>query len=626
MAAKQPRKPASTLNRDRDQAGNAPQPITPETGGLTDVIRKMEREAKAAREAEADELNDRVEATLMRSIDIQASNNKAAKRQNMKELKAMRDELRMAGKRGEDTKEYEALFDKLIKGSVESTGIATKVVSDLQSNVLGRIPTLDSIIGLAGASNPMIGLGLKILSSASRNMSEAKRAADAERSKRLDNVKSEAEATALKLKQLKQQREDKLKPANDPGVDRGDGRDSNGKFIKDAQGVSLKQLDVLIGIYERLGGTEEQLKASVQEQRNAARLAAKARSESMVDDLQGLEEKKEKKPLLLPAANDPNGGKKKGFLANVAGEAIGNVIGRLIPSILGGLTTGLVALGGIFSKGGKLLKVAGKASGILTIVMAVFDFFDGFSKAGEMLGVKDPTFIDRVFMGFVGIWKGLVGIVDSITGMLGFKTDFAGMTEKFLVGVYKDYYMPVINFIGDTASKMTGWATDAGAAVATFFDEKKKALASMWDAVTEFDVGEFLGSVKEGFKKKVEDMFTFVKDSIEDLLVTGIGSLVDILPEFARTQGMNDLVKRKNDLQTRKEAEKQQTFPAQYDTTAKAIQDDKDRKEAEAKAATAVVQQNNNTNVNNNTTIGQPKISVGNPDQTAGAGHTTFGS
>lgn len=628
--AKPPRKVASTLQRDLNPSGEATQPVVQEPGSFTDVIRRMEKTAQARSEQESQELTERIEATLMRSLDIQASNNKAAKRQNLKDLKSMRDELKVSKGMGDNQKEYELLFDKLIKQSVETSGIATKVVTDLQSNVLGKIPTLAGLIGLAGSSNPMIGMGLKLLSSAGRNLAEARRNANDVRAKNLENLKGEAQATAAKLKQAKK---DTLQPANDEkasGVDQGKDRDENGRFVKDSNVTAIKQLDVLIGIYERLGGTKDELEKSVLEQKAAARLAAKERSEAAVDRLQALEAAKEGKSKLIPAANDPDIGKKGGgFLKHVAGEAIGNMLGKWIPLIMGGMGTGLASMAVLLGKGGRLLKLAGKVSGVITLVMAAFDFFDGFTNAAQVLGKENPTFVDKVMSGFISVWKGIAGIADTITGLFGFKTDLAGSVEKGLVTLYNNYmsgfYNAVADFVTNGVKQIVSFGVSSYSEIGKFYDEKKKQVTDLFQAVADFDVGEFLVATKNGFKKKVEDMFTFVKDSIEDLLVTGLGSLVDALPEFARTDSMNDLVKRKNDIQTRKQAEKDPGFAKGYEKTSDDLKDEQAKKDAAGKAGTAAVVQQNNTNVANNTTIGQPKISVGNPDTTGQSGFMSFG-
>ena len=621
--AKPPRKAASPLRKDQPEA--APQ-VTQEPGTFTDVLRRMQKETQAASEAEAQELTERVEAILMRSLEVQASTNKAAKRQNLKELKAMRDELKATQGMGDTQKEYEALFDKLVKQSVETSGIAAKVATDLQSNILGKIPTIAGLVNLAGSNNPMIGMGLKLLSSASRNITEAKRNASAERAKRLDNLKSESLAISEKLKQAKKSG---LEPANDPkvGVDRGDGRDENGKFIKETNSLTLKQLDVLIGIYERLGGAKDELEKSVAEQKVATRLAAKARSEAEVDRLQGLENAKESKSKLIPAANDSALGpdKEGGMLKHIAGEAIGNMVGKYIPLILAGLVPTMVSLGVLLGKGGKLLKLAGKVTGVIAVAMAVFDFFKGFTNAAEILGKADVGIVDKVAAGLINLVSSLIGLVDDVLGFFGVNTDFAGTAKAAMVDFYNQYSGKVISFVTELATNLTDWVVDTAGSIGKFFDEKTAQVKSLWDAVSNFDVSEFMVSVKEGFKKKVEDMFTFVKDSIEDLLVSGIGSLVDVLPEFARTEGMNEILKRKNDIQTRKQAEKDPGFVKGYEKTADEIKDEKAKREAAATAATAAVLQQNNTSVSNNTTIGQPKISVGNPDQSASQGLMTFG-
>jgi len=637
---KPPSRQAPRRPQTQAQAQAAPV-IQPEASGLTNVIARLERDAKSQRDAQGKELNERIEATLMRSIDIQAKGNAVAKRQNLKDLKSLRTELKLAsnGSGGTHVKEFEDIFDKLINQSVETSGLVSKLAGDMHGGFLAKLPTLDNLVSLASASNPMIALGLKVVGSAGRMMKEAKAKADAERGARLANVKSEADAISLKLKKLKDEKEGKLTPANDSKGGGAD-RDENGKFIKGGQSAQVKQLDVLIKIYERLGGSQAELEKSVEAQKVANRLAAKAQQDAQVAKLQGLENAKESRFKLLPAANDAkvigkgDGGKSGGMIGNILGEAVGNMVGKWVPGFLtkglGGKGFGKIfeSFGGIFKTAGKFLKVAGKASGIITIIMTAFDFFDGFSNAASVLGKENPSVIDKVMSGFIGVWKGIAGIADTVAGLFGFDTNLAGMVEKGLATLYNNYmsgfYNAVADFITNGVKQIVSFGVSSVGLISEFFDGKKKMFSDLFQAVSDFDVGEFMTDVKLGFKKKVEDMFSFVKDSIQDLLVNGIGSLVEMLPEFARTDAMNNIIKQKTDLQIKKD---QANFPKTYEKTADNIKEEKAKKEEEKakSAAGAVVQQNNNTNVSNNTSVSAPKISTTNPDQGTTGGMFTFG-
>lgn len=605
-----------------------PQPPKPpgvdQVAKLTNVIARLERDTAAQVEAQGKELGERIEAALLRSLDIQESNDKVARRQNMKDIKALRSELKMArksGVEGDNFGEFEVLLDKFVKQSVETTGLANKVVHDLQSDLSSRMPTLDGLLRLAGASNPMIGMGLKLIGTASRNIKEARRSAQAERTKRLQNLKTEAEANAAKLKDLKAKKES-MEPANDPQVDRGDGRDENGRFLKS---TSIKQLDVLIKIYERLGGTQEELQKSVEAQRSTARLAAKSRSESEVDKLRLLGEEKPKPKL--EAANDPKIGDKKtnAMLEAIAGEAIGNMVARWLPAIGVGMAGALGGIAKVFTSGTKLLKVAGKASVILTAVLAVFDFADGFQNAGDMLGKKGVNLTDKVAAGLISVVSGITGIIDDVAGLVGIDTDLGGKTKAVLVDFYNGFITNLIDSTKSAVGDMLTFGSEAKASTLKFIDEKTQAMANAWTAVSEFDLGEWLGEVKNKMKKKVEDMFDFVRTSIEELLISGVASMIEVLPEFARTSGMNEIVERKNALVTRKQAEKDAGFAKSYERTNESIKDEKERREAEkANAATANVVQQNSTKVSNHTTIGQPKINVANPDRSSSGGLAVF--
>jgi len=102
-------------------------------------------------------------------------------------------------------------------------------------------------------------------------------------------------------------------------------------------------------------------------------------------------------------------GRGAGAAAGTAARAAGAARG-------GGLLGGL---GGAARTLGRGAKIAGKASGVLALVMGAIDFVQGFSNAAEIAGIEDPDDLklsDKIQAGFASAISGLTfGLVDSQT-------------------------------------------------------------------------------------------------------------------------------------------------------------------------------------------------------------------
>lgn len=87
---------------------------------------------------------------------------------------------------------------------------------------------------------------------------------------------------------------------------------------------------------------------------------------------------------------------------------------------------------GKVAKLGKLAKGIPLVGQVIAAAFAVYDFFDGFMNAGDFLGKAEEatTLWDKISVGVGSLVGGLVGIVDSITGLFGFETDVGGYVKE----------------------------------------------------------------------------------------------------------------------------------------------------------------------------------------------------
>lgn len=146
------------------------------------------------------------------------------------------------------------------------------------------------------------------------------------------------------------------------------------------------------------------------------------------------ESEKEVKPVLDDKSGallkkEPEGGV-VGFLKSFTGN-----IGAMLGSIAAGLGAMLGPILKVVTKGG-LLKTILRGSGILTAIFSVFDFIAGWNNAGDILGKAQGalTIWDKFSAGVGAVVEGLLGIFDTLGGLLGFEKGWSeGIGKKIAV-------------------------------------------------------------------------------------------------------------------------------------------------------------------------------------------------
>jgi murein DD-endopeptidase MepM/ murein hydrolase activator NlpD len=197
---------------------------------------------------------------------------------------------------------------------------------------------------------------------------------------------------------------------------------------------------------------------------------------------------------------------------------------------LGGIGEWLSGLTKVFSKIpglGKLLGlgkgVLGKLAWPLTVIMGIFDFFSGWKDAGTILGKAEDqlTMMDRLGAGVGSVLGGLVGILDSVLGLFGIKTDLGGFVKKW----YAKIYSTVANFLVDSIMKPF---TALGEQIAKIFGFR--SLQSAMD-FAKFKLEKGTKFIKEAFTKMAATVSEYI-DGLKKRAIEGIKSIGAAIGDF----------------------------------------------------------------------------------------------
>jgi len=197
--------------------------------------------------------------------------------------------------------------------------------------------------------------------------------------------------------------------------------------------------------------------------------------------------------------------KEKSFLENMIGGIAGAVgslfasVGKMFTGAFG--TVGRSVLG-IVTKAGAFLKLIGKASGIFTIILAVFDFLSGFNNADKILGKAEGalTLWDKVSAGLGMVVEGFASLFDFLGGFVGINRGWSkGIAEK--VGKF-------LSNIGET--------------VTALFNDVWSSIQTGWDTVRS-TISEIIDP--KFWKQKAENALSFVSD-ISDVILDFVKGII----------------------------------------------------------------------------------------------------
>jgi len=136
--------------------------------------------------------------------------------------------------------------------------------------------------------------------------------------------------------------------------------------------------------------------------------------------------------MILSMLNPKNIWKFAKGVVTVVTDLAGKIFGKL-----GGLFDDLGGVLGKIGEFGKLAKGIPYIGQIIAVAFGIFDFFNSFMNADEVLGkAKEAiTLWDRVSAGIGGFVGGIVGIADSILGLFDIETDMGGFVKEKVAGL-----------------------------------------------------------------------------------------------------------------------------------------------------------------------------------------------
>lgn len=249
--------------------------------------------------------------------------------------------------------------------------------------------------------------------------------------------------------------------------------------------------------------------------------------------------------------NDQNGdglpdiGGAGGFLAGAGALlALGlfkKVLGAPL-ALIRGLTGIFTGMGGIT----KMLKPLTKLFrvGPLALIAAAWDFGKGFINAGEVLGKDKVTVVDRIRAGSSELVGGIGDLVDWVTKIFGFDTNFGkSFREEFLALSKKpaEWAQAVVDWFKNDLFSGIDWGTSLvdipGKLVENLQGELTKLVNWIGDGVGSLissatdSMGNFVDSLKKGFDDKVKKPFQHLVNTILDSIFDIVDKFVSIIPD-----------------------------------------------------------------------------------------------
>lgn len=249
--------------------------------------------------------------------------------------------------------------------------------------------------------------------------------------------------------------------------------------------------------------------------------------------------------------NDQNGdgmpdiGGAGGFLAGAGAMMALSLFKKVLGAPLAlvrGLTGLFTGMGGIT----KMLKGVSKIFrvGPLALVAAAWDFGKGFIDAKEILGKDKVTVVDRLRAGSSELVGGVGDLVDWVTKIFGFDTNF-GKTfrEEFLALSKKpaEWAQAVVDWFKNDLFAGIDWNTSLVDIPGKIVDNLQNELTKLVDWIGDGiggliksatdSMGEFVDSLKKGFDDKVKKPFYNLVNTILDSIFDIVDKFVSIIPD-----------------------------------------------------------------------------------------------
>lgn len=291
--------------------------------------------------------------------------------------------------------------------------------------------------------------------------------------------------------------------------------------------------------------------------------------------------------MILSMLNPKNIWKFAKGVVTVVTDLAGKIFGKL-----GGLFDDLGGVLGKIGKFGKLAKGIPYIGQIIAVVFGIFDFFNSFMNADEVLGkAKEAiTLWDRVSAGIGGFVGGIVGIADSILGLFDIETDMGGFVKEKVAGLLSN----IPNLIVARFEMLL----DLKDVIEQKIDSGISAIKGGFQVFMDIldDISNFISDLGPTLKK----MFTEKARQILNVLPGDLGD--KLLPTEEKPKQKEDEQKPETKKPETKKPE-EQNFVQRALSNLPSLSDIFGKKEEKAKvekeAAIVAAQNNSTTNVNN---------------------------
>lgn len=534
-------------------------------------LRSMRRSNALRNETDPTKVANILEELIKESIHLQNGGDKGFQRKSMAELKQIRRDL-VAGQinagdsTGKMTVIYSSVIDALSKAEQEGSK-GMQAYEKTAESLRKSIPSSDTLISALMTANPLMGYGVKMVRDMSRSSAEASRRAKLEAAKKIALLREQEAFLAEQFKAAEEstQLTEEAAKAAEEGQKKKDKSDKRRKgsnqhtVYKDILESINREIKMLVDIWSdepvtRIEDAIKELSLQQAEEAEKTRIAneeaaEKARREGKLDDMGDTDTTRG--PIPLPDDIDSNGVRDPEHEAG-AGGILSGIMGSIGKMFLTGVA-GLFAAGGALAAGGLLAtmlkpitgiikfftgigKVATKLAGKLllpvTVIMAIYDFFDAFFNASEYLGKADDQISlgERISLGIANVIASFIGIIDSVLELFGIDLiDMDGMTKAI-----HDFFMGfpdmVLKMVNDVTTYVTDMYADVSKSISTKIEEIKKGIIETYTGVVDKIMGVF-DTITSTFKNVVETIekkFAEWKQTISN--IPGIGPLFSSEP------------------------------------------------------------------------------------------------
>ncbi|MDX1532759.1 MAG: hypothetical protein R3230_00975 [Nitrosopumilaceae archaeon] len=444
-------------------------------------VKRAKRSTRLREEGVSDEeIMEIFEEILQNAVVAQASGSPKAMRRAIDELKQVRKDVRTGQVRTTSKRQKNIIgrFSNLVDQLENEEQSIMK--RDGGDGIASSLPSLDTIVSAVMTANPLLGYSAKIVKDLGGSVKQ--------------KTKRDRENARNQAKVIEEQKDfilDRIEVLEDE---------------KNLNATQMNQIDVYKDILERIENEMIQLRKiwesdsdpiTVENPQTENKLSQLVKAEEQIIEEQRLKrEQDEFNKTELRRIDDVERSGLAGALEKDEDSDTG-LLGGLAGMLGGGLMAGLMNLFGIFrslgTAGKALLRVGVRGSIIGSVILAIYDFIDGFFSAGDILNMSEDD---------LNIGDRLVAAVSNVVAGFG----------KMLDTILEWFDIDIID--SENLEQRIGQGVKE--TVDKIFDWMFGLFASAKDAIKSFDVSELLTSIKDQTVQFMENLLQVIPDAISE--------------------------------------------------------------------------------------------------------------